>query len=299
MYYIVFTFLRNSSMKNINYALVMICSILLTGCGLSVPGFDKSSSSSNDTSSENTKYNVVLESGYDGYGDDDELNSAEIDEGAEDFAQCANSTECSLLWDTAKKWLTEKSSYKSKLKTDTKNLLETQADPRRKKADKITFKVTRIPNGKTNIIKISAKCPRNCKSYIDKEYFAFNSFLKNHLVAYKKGIIGYEQVENEMPTDIISSGELKIDISDLSGKPETSILEGNELLDKIEVTKTNKKRYVGKVAETLIDEYSCNKQSEINLIKKTRKRELYEVNCIKEVKRLIFDCSPDGCEVLQ
>ncbi len=93
-----------------------------------------------------------------------------------------------------------------------------------------------------------------------------------------------------MLTNIVSSGELEIDISDLSEKPETSILEGNELLDKIEVTKTNKKRYVGKVAETLIDEYSCNKQSEINLIKKTRKRELYEVNCIKEVKRLIFDC---------
>ena len=277
----------------------MICSILLAGCGLSVPGFDKSSSPSSDTSSENAKYSVVLESNYDGYADDDELNSAEIDEGAEDFARCANSTECSLLWDTAKKWLTEKSSYKSKLKTDTKNLLETEADPRRKKADKITFKVTRIPNGKTNIIKISAKCPKNCSSYIDKEYFAFNSFLKNHLVAYKKGIIGYEQVENEMLTNVVSSGNLELDISDLSGKPETSILEENELLDKIEVTKTNKKRYVGKVAETLIDEYSCNKQSEINLIKKTRKRELYEVNCIKEVKRLIFDCTPDGCEVLQ
>ena len=286
-------------MKNINFVLVIIFSILLAGCGLSVPGFDKSSSPSSDTSSENAKYSVVLESDYDGYADDDELNSAEIDEGAEDFARCANSTECSLLWDTAKKWLTEKSSYKSKLKTDTKNLLETEADPRRKKADKITFKVTRIPNGKTNIIKISAKCPKNCKSYIEKEYFAFNSFLKNHLVAYKKGIIGYEQVENEMLTNIVSSGELEIDISDLSGKPETSILEENELLDKIEVTKTNKKRYVGKVAETLIDEYSCNKQSEINLIKKTRKRELYEVNCIKEVKRLIFDCTPDGCEVLQ
>jgi hypothetical protein len=26
---------------------------------------------------------------------------------------------------------------------------------------------------------------------------------------------------------------------------------------------------------------------------------LYEVNCIKEVKRMIFDCSSDGCEVLQ
>ncbi len=39
--------------------------------------------------------------------------------------------------------------------------------------------------------------------------------------------------------------------------------------------------------------------SEINLVKKTRKRELYEVNCIKEVKRMIFDCGPDGCEVLQ
>jgi hypothetical protein len=286
-------------MKNINFVLVIIFSILLAGCGLSVPGFDKSSSSSTDTSSENAKYNVVLESDYDGYSDDDELNSAEIDDGAEDFAQCANSTECSLLWDTAKEWLTEKSSYKSKLKTNTKNLLETEEDPRRKKADKITFKVTRIPNGKTNIIKISAKCPKNCSSYIDKEYFAFNSFLKNHLVAYKKGIIGYEQVENEMLTNVVSSGALEIDVSDLSGKPETSILEENELLNKIEVTKTKKKRYVGKVAETLIDEYSCNKQSEINLIKKTRKRELYEVNCIKEVKRLIFDCTPDGCEVLQ
>ncbi len=286
-------------MKNTNYAVVIICSILLSGCGLSVPGFDKSSSSSSDNSSENAKYRVVLESDYDGYGDDEEFNSADIDNGADDFAQCANMTECSLLWDTAKEWLTEKSSYKSKLKTDTKNLLETQADPRRKKADKITFKVTRIPNGETNIIKISARCPENCASYIDKEYFAFNSFLKNHLVAYKKGIIGYQQVENEMLTNIVSSGELEIDVSDLSEKPETSILEGNELLDKIEVTKTNKKRYVGKVAETLIDEYSCNKQSEINLIKKTRKRELYEVNCIKEVKRLIFDCTPDGCEVLQ
>ena len=153
MYYIVFTFLRNSSMKNINYALVMICSILLTGCGLSVPGFDKSSSSSNDTSSENTKYNVVLESGYDGYGDDDELNSAEIDEGAEDFAQCANSTECSLLWDTAKKWLTEKSSYKSKLKTDTKNLLETQADPRRKKLIKSRLKLLEFRTEKLILLK--------------------------------------------------------------------------------------------------------------------------------------------------
>ncbi len=68
-------------MKNTNYALVMICSILLTGCGLSVPGFDKSSSSSNDNSSENAKYRVVLESDYDGYGDDDEFNSADIDKG--------------------------------------------------------------------------------------------------------------------------------------------------------------------------------------------------------------------------
>ena len=284
-----------SKMNDINKIFIVTFAVLLTGCGLSVPGLD----SSNTSDSNSSEYTVVLDKYYDGYGDDDELTSAEIDKGANNFTQCANATECSLLWDTAKEWLTTKSNFKGTLETNTKNLLETKADPRKKKADKITFKVTRIPNGKTNIIKISAKCPKNCKNYIDKEYFAFNSYLNNHLIAYKKGIIGYAQVENEVFENTESSGELDIDISDLTGDSEVSILEENEKLDKIDITNIKKKRYISEVAESLIDEYSCNKQSEINLVKKTRKRELYEVNCIKEVKRLIFDCTPDGCEVLQ
>tara|TARA_B100000989_G_scaffold171511_1_gene128488 strand:- start:132 stop:980 length:849 start_codon:yes stop_codon:yes gene_type:complete len=282
-------------MNNINKILIVTLAVFLTGCGLTVPGFDNSNTSDPNSS----EYKVVLDKYYDGYGDDDDLTSAEIDKGAANFAQCANATECSLLWDTAIEWLTTKSNYKGTLETNTKNLLETKADPRKKKADKITFKVIRIPNGKTNIIQISAKCPRNCKNFIDKEYFAFNSYLNTHLVAYKKGIIGYAQVENEVLENTESSGELDIDISDLTGNSEVSILEENEKLDKIDITKMKKKRYISEVAERLIDDYSCNKQSEINLVKKTRKRELYEVNCIKEVKRLIFDCTPDGCEVLQ
>ena len=268
---------------------------LLSGCGLSLPEFG----STGDSDINSADYEMVLNERYDGYSDDDELTSAEIDNGAEDFVKCSNATECSLLWDTAKEWLTKKSRFKGELATNSKNLLLTKADPRKAKADKITFKVTRIPNGKTNIIKIFANCPKNCSNYIDKEYFAFNSYLRNHLMAYKKGIIGYAQVEDEMLENTINSGELELDISDFSENPETSIIEENESLDKIEITKTKRKRYVGKVAEILIDDYSCNKQSEINLVKKTRKRELYEVNCIKEVKRLIFDCRPDGCEVLQ
>ena len=282
-------------MINANKTLTLALAVLLTGCGLSVPGLDNS----NDSASNSSEYKIVLDENYDGYGDDDDLTSAEIDDGAENFAQCENATECSLLWDTAKEWLTEKSTYKSELETNTRNLLETKVDPRKKKADKITFKVSRIPNGKTNIIKISAKCPKNCSSYIGKEYFAFNSYLNNHLIAYKKGVIGYAQVENEMLENTVSSDDLDIDISDLTNNPETSILEENELLNKIDITDTKKKRYINSVAESLIDEYSCNKQSEINLVKKTRRRELYEVNCIKEVKKLIFDCTPDGCEVLQ
>jgi len=270
---------------------------LLSGCGLSVPGFDSSDNS--NSSSGSSEYRIVLDESYDGYGDDDELTSADIDNGAQNFAECSNLTECSLLWDTAKEWVTEKSFYKSKLKTDTNNLLETEIDPRRKKSDKITFKVTRIPNGKTNIIKISATCPKNCKSYIDKEYFAFNSYLKNHLLAFKNGIIGYARVEDEMLENVDTTDTLDLDISDLTSRPEISILDEDEISNEIEITKTRSKRYIGKVAESLIDDHSCNKQSEINLIKKTNRRELYEVNCIKEVKRLIFDCKPDGCEVLQ
>ena len=119
------------------------------------------------------------------------------------------------------------------------------------------------------------------------------------MLAYKNDIVGYEKVEDEMFANIETSDNLDINFDDLSENNQRSVLKENNVLNKIEVTKSKSKRYIGKVAERLIDEYSCNKSSEINLVKKTRKRELYEVNCIKEVKRMIFDCGPDGCEVLQ
>jgi len=135
--------------------------------------------------------------------------------------------------------------------------------------------------------------------YIHKEYFAFNSYLKNHLLAYKNGVIDYENIEDEMFVSSKTSDNLEINFDDLSQNEQTSVLKENSMLNKIEITKSKSKRYIGKVAESLIDDYSCNKLSEINLVKKTSKRELYEVNCIKEVKRMIFDCGPDGCDVLQ
>ena len=97
----------------------------------------------------------------------------------------------------------------------------------------------------------------------------------------------------------VESDKLDMDFDDLSENDQGSVLKESNTLNKIEATKSKRKRYIGKVAESLIDEYSCNKSSEINLVKKTKKRELYEVNCIKEVKRMIFDCGPDGCDVLQ
>jgi len=282
-------------MNNTNKVLLVTIILQLSGCSLSMPDFG----SANSSDPKPFEYNLVLDDNYDGYDDDDDLNSAEIDNGANDFAQCSNSTECSLLWDTAREWLTEKSTYKSKLETNTNNLLITEVDPRRKKADKIIFKVTRIPNGKTNIIKISADCPKNCKSYINKEYFAFNSFLKNHLAAYRNGVIGYAEVDNKSFMNEDKSNELDINFDDITNKPQESVLKEDLLENKIEITKKKRKVYIGKVAEKLIDEYSCHKATEINLVKKTKKRELYEVNCIKEIKRMIFDCGPGGCEVLQ
>ena len=279
---------------------IFFFALTLSGCGLSLPeislpDFD----SEKELEITDSDYSKVLNESYDGYADDDDLDSENIHNGAKKFAECSNSTECALLWDTAKIWITEKSKFKGKLKTNTKNLLVTKADPRRSKADKITFKVTRKPNGKTNTINIVADCPKNCSMYIHKEYFAFNSYLKNHLLAYKNDVVGYEKVEDEMFANIEASDNLDINFDDLSENNQRSVLEENDVLNKIEVTKSKSKRYIGKVAESLIDDYSCNKSSEINLVKKTRKRELYEVNCIKEVKRMIFDCSPDGCEVLQ
>ncbi len=297
MYYSFFKFLKFCVKINIKplLSIIYIClPLLMNGCSLSLPKFG-----SDDTKevSSGLDYEQVLSKTFAGYNV--EANKNEINNGAENFAKCANATECALLWDTAKTWLTEKSNFKGKLKTNTKNLLETIADPRKSKANKITFKVTRMPGNKINFIKIEANCLKNCTRHIDKEYYAFNNFLRTHLVAYKEGIIGYEKVNDEIFFEASGSDEMNIDFDDMSDKSQKSVLKENELSNKIEITKIKKKKYIGKVAETLIDDYSCNKKSEINLVKKTNKRELYEVNCIKEIKRMIFDCDSNGCEVLQ
>ena len=53
------------------------------------------------------------------------------------------------------------------------------------------------------------------------------------------------------------------------------------------------------IEKQLVGDYNCNKESEVVLLKRIDNRELYEINCIREIKRMIFDCSPNGCEVLQ
>jgi len=282
-------------MKPTIKACTLFLILFLTGCGLSLPSFN----SDKELVINDSDYNKVLDKHYKGYSDDDGLDSSDIHEGAKKFAQCANPTECGLLWDTAKKWLTEKSTYNGVLKTNTKNLLVTKVNPTKSKANQIIFNVTRFSSGNKNTIKIVADCPKNCKSYIHKEYFAFNSYLKNHLLAYKNNLISYEKIEDDILISTSKSDKLDMDFDDLTGSDQRSVLIENSEFNKIEVNKSKRKSYIGNVAEILIDDYSCNKSSEINLVKKTIKRELYEVNCIKEVKRMIFDCGPDGCDVLQ
>ena len=289
---------ENSYMKKTFKFITILPIIFVASCGgVELP--DISFGDGEDLTLNDPNYERVLDEYYTGYGDDDHLKNSEVRQGAKEFAQCANSTECNLLWDTAKKWLTQKSKYKKDLKIETKSLLETKLELRDSKDNRIVFKVSRVPKGKMNEIRIKAECARNCTNFIHKHYFAFNSFLKSHLSAYKKGVIGYAQVEDDMIVGSGNSDNLNVDFDDMNENSQMSVLKENEKLDKIEVTKSKKKKYIGAVAETLIDEYSCNKSSEINLVKKTKKRELYEVNCIKEVKRMIFDCGPDGCEVLQ
>ena len=57
-----------------------------------------------------------------------------------------------------------------------------------------------------------------------------------------------------------NSDNLNIDFDDMSENPQISVLKENESLDKIEVLNQVKK-YIDNVAETLIDDYSCNKMA--------------------------------------
>ena len=74
--------------NSIYKAFVMGLVFLVSGCTLSLPDFG----SEDNLELEPYSYKRVLDNNYDGYEDDD-LSSAEIDEGAEDFAQCSDATE--------------------------------------------------------------------------------------------------------------------------------------------------------------------------------------------------------------
>ena len=71
----------------------------------------------------------------------------------------------------------------------------------------------------------------------------------------------------------------------------TDNLDGNDIGNdplNVEIIDGPETRYKKVIMESLVDEYSCNKESEILQIKKINKREIFEVNCIKEVKRNDF-----------
>ena len=50
-------------MINVNKTLTLALAVLLTGCGLSVPGLDNS----NDSAANSSEYKMVLDENYDGY----------------------------------------------------------------------------------------------------------------------------------------------------------------------------------------------------------------------------------------
>ena len=136
----IFKVYKRFSMKNFLKFIAFLPMIFVTGCGgLDLPDLTFSDDESPRADLE-TYYEVVLDPNYSGYQDDDDLDRKAIEKGAENFAECANSTECNLLWDTAKTWLTSKSKYNEDLKTNSKNLLETKLNLRDNKDDQITFK---------------------------------------------------------------------------------------------------------------------------------------------------------------
>ena len=93
-------------MKDFLKFIAFLPMIFVAGCGgLDLPDLTFSDDESPSANLE-TYYEVVLDPNYSGYQDDDDLDRKAIEKGAENFAECANSTECNLLWDTAKTWLT-------------------------------------------------------------------------------------------------------------------------------------------------------------------------------------------------
>lgn len=235
----------------------------------------------------------IFDEGYTGH-DDEPLEEVSTDEefGAQEFVSCKTEIECGLLWDTAKEWLPKASESCGTLSVETETRLECAT---KSNAD-LGFIVQKFKNtdgGAT--IKIKETCnlkkfKKACPGDPIRDIYAFNVYLKDHLEAFRKGIITYEPQPK-----INSSSSSSSDALDIS-------LDGNDIGNdplNVEIIDGPETRYKKVIMESLVDEYSCNKESEILQIKKINKREIFEVNCIKEVKRMIFDCRPSGCEVLQ
>jgi hypothetical protein len=230
----------------------------------------------------------VLNEGYDGSTNDSSLDtevSTIEEDGAKSFARCETAIECSFLMDAAREWI-NKHSYVTKLMVDNDTTIETQ------KKKHHGFIINKVKLDESNFeIQIKGSCLKGCLHDIDLDLYAFNNYLKQMLALYKKGEIEYSETTTADFEEIkTANSALDIDLSndDVSSKG----------LD-IEIIDSPKTRYLRSIEKQLVGEYNCNKESEVVLLKRIDNRELYEINCIREIKRMIFDCSPNGCEVLQ
>ena len=216
-------------------------------------------------------------------GDDTDDNL--IEAGAKDFVPCNLGKECDYLWQQARAWLDEKARFEAAQRNED-TLVAFSPEPDQNRTDH-QYRITRISHeGGTATLKVEAFCSdmEACEDSAVNQVYEINEFLRNHKRALNEGLV---EVESYAEPELPQRGS------------DTEPDDADATLSEISIGKEyHRGRHHSQAEEALVGA-GCLKRSKMALLKSDPDEDLYEVDCLTGIRKIVFRCTQDGCSVLE
>ncbi|MEE3229046.1 MAG: hypothetical protein VX237_08135 [Chloroflexota bacterium] len=192
---------------------------------------------------------------------------------------CSVERECSLLMQATLTWLKNYSRFP--VGVNTTSYIDSLNPEPGKHSYQAQYRIFLEKN--EIIVQVFCEEDENCHAVTDGVH-NLTSFLEERK----------ERINDNLPIVLEKKGTSLGDIL-LGG--ESSEVEDS--FDRIQMTPDRiTGTYEKSIAKTL-PEMGCDKLSDIVLLKIEGGRELYEINCLKDVEQIVLDCDKGGCKIIR
>ena len=203
-------------------------------------------------------------------------------EGAKDFVSCNQGIECRYLWEQARAWLDENARFDVAEKDGQLAAYSPSPDEHQ---DEVQYRVSQEPRaGGVATLKVETFCIDDaaCRKEIYEQAYQLNEYLRAHKRALAHGIVEVEEyAAPELPRESAPDDDPRL--------AEFTLAPGAYPAG----------RHAERARATLAEE-GCLAQSRLTLLRRAEAGdELYEAECLSEVRALLFRCGRAGCDLLR